>query len=179
MKEVEVKAKLRNKDKVVKKLQDLGCDLSEEIIQTDKVFAPNDVTNLPTGRNLPFLRIRESKDKYLLTLKIPQSNSLDKYEQETYVTDPAALENIILRIGFKLMVTIRKYRRKCTYNSWEICVDKVEGLGDFVEVEQLSEDGDSEKIQSELFNFLKTLGIEDADREHFGYDVLIWQKQNK
>ena len=55
-------------------------------------------------------------------------------------------------------------------------MDEVEGLGSFIEVEEMTEDGDSEKIQEKLFEFLKTMGITDEDREQYGYDVLLWQK---
>ena len=77
------------------------------------------------------------------------------------------------------MVSFSKTRCKGKYNDWEVCIDEVPGLGDFIEVEKLTEDGDSEAIQKSLFEFLQTLGVTEADREHFGYDVIMWKEQNK
>jgi hypothetical protein len=42
----------------------------------------------------------------------------------------------------------------------------------------LAEEADSQVVQDELFRFLKTLGVEEQDRVHDGYDVLI-AKLNK
>jgi adenylate cyclase class IV len=53
----------------------------------------------------------------------------------------------------------------------------VENLGSFIEMEKLSEEGDSEKIQEELFIFFESLGIQKPDREIFGYDILMLQKE--
>ena len=38
---------------------------------------------------------------------------------------------------------------------------------------------DGEKVQNELFNFLKTLGIKDEDRILIGYDSMMWLKNNE
>ncbi|OGE87924.1 MAG: hypothetical protein A3J07_00125 [Candidatus Doudnabacteria bacterium RIFCSPLOWO2_02_FULL_49_13] len=176
MKEIEVKAKVRNKAELLGKINALGIKLGPEIIQKDTIFVPPTLTSLPAEIGVPILRIREQGNKFILTLKVRLSNGLDKQESETEISDPVAAREIILSTGFKAMESFTKKRQKAKYQSWEICVDEVEGLGSFVEVEEMSEDGDSETIQAELFNFLKTLGITEADREHYGYDVLIWQK---
>ena len=42
--------------------------------------------------------------------------------------------------------------------------------------EKLADDGDSEKIQEELFKFFESLGIKKEDRAFSGYDILILQK---
>ncbi len=179
MKEIEVKAKIRNKAEVVAKLEAAGCKLGDPIVQKDTIFVPQNIVTLPTEAGVPVLRIREQHGKFILTMKIRLTNGLDKQESETEISNPDSMKEIILASGFKEMESFSKSRRKGKYNNWEVCVDEVEGLGEFIEVEQLSEDGDSGKIQTELFNFLKTLGVTEQDREQFGYDVLIWQAKNK
>ncbi len=178
MKEVEVKARSKNNSEVIQKLEALGCKLSDPIIQSDEIFVPTNITKLPTEVGVPVLRIREQGSKKILTLKIRLSNGLDKQESETEISDPIAMREIILNTGFHSIAKFTKTRRKTKYNNWEICVDTIEGLGDFVEAEEMTEDGNSDEIQKNLFKFLITLGIKQEDREHFGYDVLIWQKQN-
>lgn len=178
MKEVEVKAKVRDKSNLLTRIEAMGIKLGPEIIQTDTIFVPVAVMSLPCNVGVPVLRIRSQGNKNILTQKIRLTNGLDKQESETEISNPKAAKNIILSTGFKEMESFTKHRRKAKYQNWEICVDEVEGLGDFIEVEEMSEDGNSKKIQSELFGFLKNLGITEADREHYGYDVLIWQSQN-
>jgi hypothetical protein len=52
-------------------------------------------------------------------------------------------------------------------------------LGEFIEVEKMTEEVDGEKIQEELFQFLETLGVSRSDRALHGYDVLLNQKKNQ
>jgi hypothetical protein len=40
-------------------------------------------------------------------------------------------------------------------------------------MEKLAKEGDSEKIQEELFEFFKRLGITNEDRVFWGYDTLM------
>ncbi len=179
MKEIEVKAKIKNKALVLGNLKKLGCKMSQQIFQKDDIFVPQDVREVPTEIGVPVLRIRKNGTKNVLTLKMRLSNGLDKLEKETEISDPKAMEGIILALGFKKISTVFKARIKSKYKNWEVCIDEVEGLGPFIEVEELSEDGDSEKIQKNLFAFLKGLGVRDQDREHHGYDVLLYFKSKK
>ncbi|MDP3762811.1 MAG: CYTH domain-containing protein, partial [bacterium] len=62
---------------------------------------------------------------------------------------------------------------------YEICLDEVDRLGSFVEVETFSDDGDPEKIQEEIFKFLLSLGVKPEDRVREGYDTLVYLKNLK
>jgi len=178
MKEIEVKAKITNKESIIAKFEELGCKFGDSAFQQDEIFVPQNVNTLPTEVGTPVLRIRESKGKFIFTLKIRLGDELDKSESETGVVDPVAMREIILALGFKSIATVKKTRVKSRYQNWEICVDEVEGLGTFVELEELSEAGDSEQIQKNLFEFLKTLGVKDEDRVYQGYDVLLYNKKS-
>jgi len=59
-----------------------------------------------------------------------------------------------------------------------ICLDEVEGLGSFIEVEKTSAE-DGEAIQEELFNFLESLGVKREDRVFKGYDTLKYDSINQ
>ena len=69
---------------------------------------------------------------------------------------------------------IHHVRKKAKYNDMEICIDAVEQLGSFIEVEKLSE-GDSLQIQEQLFTFLESLGVTKEDQVIKGYDTLMWE----
>lgn len=181
MKEVEVKVKLKNKDEVIEKLKALGCVLSRKV-QNDVVFFPNDIKDLSTrltGRN--FLRIREQiKDgvtKYIFTLKQPQLNDFDCIEYETEISDPENLARALKLMGYYEFTRVNKVRDTGKVSGYEICLDEVEGLGSFMELEALGEEiGDSLKIQEELYLFLEQFGAGPEDKIEDGYDVLMYKK---
>ncbi len=174
-KEIEVKARVGDHAVLLVKLSTIGCELSEPIIQDDSIFVnfEGPFTDYKPGTN--FLRLRKSKGKTVFNLKQPQSNELDCIEHETEVADPEQMRNILKYMGYHEAVQVHKKRQKAKYKEYEICVDEVEGLGSFIEVEKMS-DEDGEKVQEELFDFLKSLGVDPKDRVLQGYDTLIYLK---
>ena len=173
--EIEVKAYLKNFEEIRKKLELLGCSLSEPVKQEDIIYLPNgvDIDDVKKGTNS--LRIRKEKGKYIFNLKQRMDVSLDCIERETVIADPQAMNEIIKLLGFYEFQKLTKTRRKCKYNEYEICLDEVEGLGAFVEVEKISSE-DGEKVQQELFQFLESLGVKCEERATRGYDILLHQK---
>ncbi|MFH1316839.1 MAG: class IV adenylate cyclase [Candidatus Woesearchaeota archaeon] len=178
MKEIEVKAKINDFDNLIMKLKELGCNLGEELIQCDIIFKSNktDFSNIKRGENI--LRIRDENGKFKLTLKRSQENSLDCIENEVVIDDDNQMREILLNLGYKEVLRINKLRRKFKFKDYEICLDDVEELGKFIEVEKISEE-DSKKVQEELFRFLKDLGIREENRIEKGYDNLMWEKMIK
>jgi adenylate cyclase, class 2 len=174
MKEIEVKAKIMDKKVLVQKLAALGCRLSEPSRQKDRIFVPNGLT-VPVPNGTSVLRIREQDGKQIFTFKRPLTNQLDCIERELGIDGAEALAEIFGLLGFYESSRVSKQRQKGKYKDLEICVDTVEELGNYIEVEKLSEDADSEKVQRELFEFLKTLGVREEDRVHDGYDVLMYK----
>jgi adenylate cyclase class 2 len=179
MNEIEVKAKIENPAVIAERLAALGGRFSEPIVQHDEVFTRKgtDPTAAKTSGN-PVLRIRSQGDKVIFTLKQDRENELDCIEKELEVSDKNMMRDILGMLGFEKIVEIHKSRKKMQYNDYEICVDEVEGLGSFIEVEKFSDEPGA-KIQSELFAFLKSLGVNESDRVMHGYDTLIWEKENK
>ena len=176
-KEIEVKARLKNIEALINKLSVLGVLLSEPVRQEDTIY-----TNLPDGEfadfkpGVNFLRIRKSGGKVLFTLKQSFVNELEGIEKELEISNEKEMEDILSLLGYHQAVKVIKTRRKAKYKDYEICLDEVEALGSFIEVEKLT-DEDSEKVQNEMFDFLISLGIEKADRVINGYDTLVYLKQ--
>jgi adenylate cyclase class 2 len=86
------------------------------------------------------------------------------------------MDGILKLMGYSEEVRVNKTRVKTNFKDYEICIDDVKDLGAFVEVEKIAEDGDGEKIQKELFEFLETLGVKKEDQVMHGYDTLLWHK---
>lgn len=175
--EIEVKAKVLNFEDIKNKLKMLGCVFSLPIIQDDFVYNVRGLDLRKGYNNNPVLRIREQGDKILFTLKQNRGNELDCIEKEIEVSDRNTLKEIIELLGYEKTVEVHKKRIKTKYKDYEICLDEVEGLGLFIEVEKISEE-DGGKVQNELFDFLETLGVSKDDTVSKGYDTLFWLKNN-
>lgn len=178
MKEVEVKAKLQNKNEIMTKLSELGCSFEPAVTQNDVVFV-QDISSLEAfKKNDFFLRIRvKNNSKAIFTIKKRGVNDLDSLEHESGIDNKEEIEKALLMLGYKEAVRINKTRVITHYKGDEICIDEVEGLGSFIEMERLTEEGDSEKIQIELFEFFLSLGIKLEDRVTSGYDTLTLKKR--
>lgn len=177
MREIEIKAKLLNKDLVMKKLSALGCVFEPEIKQSDTVYCLKAGSVKTYRSNKNFLRLRVRNDgKVLFTVKQPQKNHLDKIEYETEIGSRDKMEQALLLLGYQEAVCVDKKRIITHYNGCEICIDDIKDLGLFIEMEKLVPEGNGGKIQEELFKFFETLGISRDDRVLFGYDILMLQK---
>lgn len=178
MNEIEVKARLRNPDPVISKLKSLGCGLGEVIVQKDRIYLQEGIAFEDKIKGRRVLRIREENERCIFTLKISKDNELDCIEEEVEVSDVESMKAIIMYLDFYEAVKVNKQRRKCKYKDYEICIDDVEGLGKFIEVEKIS-DEDSSSVQEELFEFLISIGIDREDQVFEGYDTLIFNKKNQ
>ena len=158
MYEVEVKAKLKDRKAVMKKLEDFGCKFSEELHQVDHIFLPKG-TPFPSPFSTPVLRVRKSNDKYFFTLKISQSGRQDSLERELEIMDGERMMEIINLIGYEEFIPVDKKRTKTKYKDMVIELDEVKELGEFIEVEKIVTHPDPEdrkKIQKELCDFFNS-----------------------
>ncbi len=174
--EIEVKAKVDNIDEIVNKLKAIGCAFGDPLIQHDYIYNEKGL-DLKNGHDSAVLRIREQGERIIFTLKKNRSNELDCIEKELDINNKEVMEDILMLLNYEKTVEVHKKRLKTNYKDYEICVDEVDGLGSFIEIEKMSEE-DGLKIQDELFEFLQTLGVSKENRVLKGYDSLIWEKNN-
>lgn len=182
MREIEIKAKVINEEDILSKLQDLGCEISEPVVQEDVVFAQKIGSLEEFLTNSVFLRIRESQKGIVFTLKYNPDRQGEPdampVEHEVTVDSRAELEAIIQLLGFKPMVAVKKTRRTGHHKNWEICIDAVEELGTFIEVEQMAEhEEDIEPIRESIMEFLRSLDITESDLLAKRYDIQMIEKQ--
>lgn len=178
MKEIEVKACAQNFDQLIEKLKELGCNLSQPLVQKDVVYLANGVEMSDIKRGNVAMRIRNSNGTRTLNLKKQLENELDCVEYETIIENPESTHKMLIQMGYHKVSLVEKTRRTCTYKDMNICIDVVQNLGNFIEVEKLSEDADSLKTQEELFRFLESLGLKREDRIFKGYDTLMYKNNN-
>jgi adenylate cyclase class 2 len=179
MYEVEVKAHLRDRASIVKKLKDFGCAFSEELHQVDHIFAPEGLP-FPPPLTTPVLRVRKQNDKYFFTLKISQSGRQDSIERELEITDGNMMIEIMKFIKYTEVSIVDKKRIKTKLRDMEITLDEVKGLGEFIEAEKIvvhENPEDRKNIQQELCEFLETLGVAKDDLlVNHKYDIMLFEK---
>ncbi|MDO8571142.1 MAG: class IV adenylate cyclase [bacterium] len=179
MREVEVKAKVENLSELETKLVALGCTFSEPLHQDDHIYNKKGDSLGAQYRGMVVLRIRNQNGVYIVTLKQQQENEKDNIEREVVIDDSAAMNDILAIIGYEETMHVKKVRRSCAYQEMTICLDEVEGLGSFIEVEKLTEGEGGSIVQEELFLFLETLGVSRNQRVLEGYDTQLYNKQKK
>ena len=177
MREIEVKLKTDDLLSLEEKLKQKGCVLSSPINQHDVVYSRGSTSEWEQSKEGDIiLRIRKQNDIAEFNFKQQRTSELDNIEYETKVDDPEALHQILLMLGWKPEVEVKKVRRKGKIGQYKICLDEVENLGSFVELEKLTDDNDDPiKVQEELLQVLESFGIPRSNLEVRGYDTMIFQ----
>ena len=172
MREIEVKAKLKNKKELLLKAQDLGISFGPAITQDDYTYETSLSKDDP---NWNIFRIRKQGNQTILTMKYKASSrSRDNHERESVVDNAKEIADMLERVGYSLGVRIKKTRQTTKYKDLELCLDEIDKLGTFIEVEKLAQDDvDVDEIQNDLWQLLIQLGVNPSDRVHKGYDTLM------
>lgn len=178
--EIETKALIRDREALVAKLAEAGCELSEPKRQDDTVYVQNTGDLATFLDNDVFLRIRIQDDgKVVLTAKKPIRKAGDvlvKHEHEVIVSSADEARAMLELMGYCAAVRTVKVRRIGHAGEYEACIDDIEGLGSFIELEKMGEKEDAERIQSDMRAFLSSLGVAPEDVVTKGYDVLMLEK---
>ena len=178
MREIEIKLRVKNLEEIEQKLKEKGCVISEPISQHDTIYSlkgsRNEFESASEGDVI--IRIRKLKNTAQLNLKQQRSSEGDNLEYETEVKDPEEVHNMLTVLNWYPAIEVKKTRKKGKLREYEFCLDQVEKLGTFVEIEKLTGDGaDPEQVRDELFKELETLGLSRNDEETKGYDTQIYE----
>jgi len=139
--EVEVKLRIRNYDTVKEYLVNNGFELSEVLAETDTYY-DNRAGQIRNGDSA--LRIRHTENlltgqsNAAVTYKGPKmdNKSMTRPESETEIGNPEVFDSILRSLGFyPVDPRVVKQREQYTRGDLHACLDRVEGLGDFLELE--------------------------------------------
>ncbi|MBN2157781.1 MAG: class IV adenylate cyclase [Spirochaetes bacterium] len=105
------------------------------------------------------LRIRQVGGRVLLTYKGPKTGKVSKtrVEEEAAVGDFDTILAIFTSLGFTPVGSVVKERDLYVMGEIEICIDRVEGLGNFVELEMKGTD--VQGAERQLFALARELGL--------------------
>ncbi|MDO8604540.1 MAG: class IV adenylate cyclase [bacterium] len=182
MREIEIKLRVKNFDGLREMLNAKNIVLSKNTSQRDIIYlkGENHSDWRKAKKEGTPVRIRYAKGTVVFNLKQERTGETDNIEYETEVKDGEAIHNILSVMGYLPQVEIKKSRQKGKFGDCELCIDEVEGLGSFVEIEKMvHDDTDPEKVREELFTMAESLGLSRDDEEKSGYDTQIFELRNK
>ncbi len=176
--EIEIKVNLENVNPLLDFLESKAIFQSEKR-QVDEYFSPSHDDFLAVRPVERWLRLRSANDKYSLNYKNwyfdteGKSNHCDEFETKIEELEP--IKKMLSALNFKTIVIVDKLRKTWTYQDYEIAIDAVKDLGDFVEIEYIGKDNqaDPKKIADEMIVFLKNINCGKITRNYVGYPFLL------
>jgi adenylate cyclase class 2 len=178
MNEIEIKVRFDNLEQIVEKFKEIGCVFSEPKRQEDIIFLDAKMTEYKIVEGTIVLRIRNENGKYTFTIKQQLGRDLSSKEYEVEISNATSMYAMLQLMGFKELVRVNKTRLKGKYKSYNLCIDNVERLGNFLEIECLTERTDYEVVQNEMLTFLKEIGIDTIQQVTVPYDTQIYYLNN-
>lgn len=164
--EVEVKVPVNDKFKIEEIILQLHFTKGNLVKETDFYF-DNEAGNFRKGDKA--LRIRECENltqntkEAFMTYKGPKMDniSMTRKELEIKIDDAKTGKDILENLGFVPVHPVIKLRQYFHKDDMTACLDQVEGLGDFLELEVVvADECEKEGALEKLFTVLGELGYE-------------------
>ena len=184
-KEIEIQVQIE-KNKKLRAFLKKEAEFIGEFRQIDQYYSPKhrDFTKVRPIKE--WLRLRDSSGKYSINYKnwYYNKNGRSEYcdEYESPVESLKQLENIFKAIDIKPVTIVDKVRKIYLYKNYEIAIDSIKGLGDFVEVEYKGKPSKESplEITKGMVEFLKKLDCGKISRNYVGYPFqLMFPKEVK
>lgn len=181
--EIEIKIPVGEKtfSRVRKQLENIA-EFVSSVKHLDKYFTPVHRNFVEPKFPYEWFSIRKRGDKNILNYKhyYPENAEVTTHsdEFETEIEKPEKLEKILSALDFEELVTVDKKREVYVYkDELEISLDKVEELGNFIEIEAIRHFDSVEETRKKLFEFAEFLGLEEIKTDKRGYPYLLMQKK--
>lgn len=184
--EVEVKARIKDPREMERRVRKLA-DYAEQYTCSDTYFTFASSRGYQDMR----FRLRLMKGRALVTAKEKKALSgvETNIEHEFEVDDPEAFRNFARLFGFRVLVEKTKSVKKFKYRikgssgfkgNVSIEINRVRGLGNFIEIEALVKDGrHAKKAGKMVLSILEELGISRDCIEQTPYTRLLYEKNIK
>jgi adenylate cyclase class 2 len=183
--EIEIKVNIEKSNPLIDFLEK-NAKFKSKNHQIDEYFSPahRDFTSVRPVNE--WLRLRDSEGKYSINYKNwyrdqkGRTSYCDEYETE--IGDLNKFKKILNVLNFKPLTKVDKSRKTWVYKDYEIDIDSVKKLGDFVEIEYIGKDEkvNPEEITEKMINLLKKIGCGKIKRDYVGYPFrLLFPKEEK
>lgn len=172
--EIEIQVSIEKSEPLLEFLKK-NADFKYENHQIDEYFSPPHRNFVGLRPVKEWLRLRDSGGKYTINYKNWHfdENGKSYYcdEYETGIEDIVKHKKILSVLDFKSLTKVDKVRKVWKYKDYEIAVDSIKKLGDFVEIEYkgIADKANPESITREMVEFLKNIGVGKIKRNYVGY----------
>ena len=174
MREIELKFRVDKLEDITSILEKNNCAISKVINQADTIYV-SDLGNVESTSGSVWLRVRKEDEKVELNYKKQSPKKMESEEIEFTVGDYKKANDFLKALGYKEWVQVNKKRRYSKYKEYNICIDEVERLGTFVEIELLINEDNNKDYEEELYKVAKELGIDKDNRINSHYDTMIYE----
>ena len=183
--EVEIKIKIKDVDLLEEYLQKLGFSKGYLLEESDIYF---DNLDHEIKKSDAALRIRSSKnitlnqEAHYLTFKGPKLDQISntRKEIEIQIEDGEKGKEILQSLGYSLLYPVIKNRQYYHFNEITACLDQVENLGTFLEIEMMvSTEGEREHALERLFDLLQKVGYQPEDIIRTSYLSMLMSKSEQ
>lgn len=185
MLEVELKASLAGVDAAaLRQTVETRCGAPRaNLREQDLYFNGNDRDFRKTDEALRLRRVLDGgtgrETQTLLTYKGAKQDALSstRLEYETAVSDGEVMLNLLRSLGYTPVFVVDKRRREYAQGDITLCLDTVEGLGAYLELELLCEREDArEAAVQRLLETLGDLGVPKENLTRKSYLELLMKK---
>jgi adenylate cyclase class 2 len=183
MLEVEMKFPIADLAPLEKQLNQLGADAGTSSIEVDHYFNAPDRDFAKTDEAL---RIRQIGERNFLTYKGPKLDAQTKTRTELEIplgdgeAVAAQIRNLLMALGYRPAGTIRKQRRTGHLNysgiPVEICLDQVDGVGTYVELETIVPDQELDSARRQIQALAQKLGLANSERRSY---LELWLEKHR
>ncbi|HMK53172.1 MAG TPA: class IV adenylate cyclase [Methanobacteriaceae archaeon] len=174
--EVEVKAHAKDLKVVTQHLKTLGAVFIKEEHQEDLYFNAPHRDFAQTDEALRVRNVTDEEGKTtFITYKGAKMDQLSKtrVEVEVGVEDPVKSAIIFENLGFRPVATVKKDRTIYSFQDLIITLDRVDGAGDFVEIEKDMQEGtDYQEALDHIFAVYTQLRIDDGFERRSYLEIL-------
>lgn len=174
MLEIEMKFPLEDHARMEGLLAPLTAEPPQSLVEEDQYFNAPD---RDFARTDEALRIRRIGAANLVTYKGPKQDRQTKTRPELEVPladgeeAAAGFARLLIHLGYQAVARVRKTRRvfRMTIGNFrvEACLDEVDGVGRFVELEILAPEEQFEDAKRTLLALAARLGLKDTERRSY------------
>jgi adenylate cyclase class 2 len=170
--ELELKVPCADLEDLERRLKSMGASHVEDLDQVDLYFSH---PSRDFGVRDEELRLRRENARTVLTYKGPKLDKDTKLreEMELGVEDIDRMSMMLERLGFLPVIRIAKQRTVYDLQGIHFCLDRLPGLGNFVEMEWQGDDLDAGK--QKIMELKQKLGL--AGNERRSYLELLIEKR--
>lgn len=161
--EVEIKLVCQNFNDLKRKLLKLGAVLTKTKRQIDTYYNHPAKILIERGE---YLRIRKAGDKKTIAHHINLADGVND-ECEIEMPADAEIEKLLKRLGFPKLGVIDKKREQYQLGDFNICLDQVKNIGNFVEIEMMIKKGSQKEAIAKCWQLAKKLGFSQKDKFDF------------